>query len=97
MSQITPRHVCLCSKCHGASKSFTKRTIEAHLRQDQSFLQTLSAHGDSAAFVQSCINQTLQLLSQIHGGPSLPGTAPDADGSHPDGLEGALLKFLTDT
>jgi hypothetical protein len=94
MPPAAPKHICPCSKCHGGSKRLTKRTIELHLQQDQEYFQSLSSDRDIAILVQSCITQTIQLLSQLHGDPILPDTEPDADGSHPDGSErpeGVLL------
>lgn len=69
----------------------TKRTIQAHLEQDQQFLQSLSAETKSAILVQSHITQMIQLLSQSHGGHELLATASDHDGSHSEGSKGALL------
>ncbi|KAH8978361.1 hypothetical protein EDB86DRAFT_3090785 [Lactarius hatsudake] len=68
----------------------TKRTIESHLRQDQGFLQSLSSNTESAAFVRSCIDQTIQLISQLEGGISRPDTVPDFVGSRSEDLEDPL-------
>jgi hypothetical protein len=87
-------YTCPCSKFQQGSKDITKRTIEAHLHQDQKFLQALPSDTDSAHFVKSCINQTTQLLSKLRGGPRLLGTASDVDGSHPEDPEGVLLSFF---
>jgi len=90
MPPAAPRYNCPCSKCNGGPKKVTKRTIEAHLQQDQLFLQSLSSDTDTAILVQSCIDQTMQLISQLHGAPILPDTAPVAGRSYPEGPEGAL-------
>jgi hypothetical protein len=78
----------------------TRRTIEAHLQQDQNYLWSLSSQSESALFVKSCIDRTIQLLSEVKGAPRLLDTAPDAGGSggsHPEGPEGALLSsFISD-
>ena len=76
------------------SKELSKRTIEAHLKQDQMYLQSISpTNTDLIQFVQSHIDQMIILLSQIHGGHILPDTAPGVEGSHPESPEGALLAF----
>jgi hypothetical protein len=73
----------------------TKRTIEAHLSADQLFFQSLPPNATrNRAFVESCISQTIQLLSSTHGGHLLPHSAPDAAGSSSENLEGAQLSFF---
>jgi hypothetical protein len=73
----------------------SKRTIETHLKQDQMHLQSISStNTDLIQFMQSSIDQTIKLLSRIHGGHMLLDTAQDVDGSHPEYPEGALLSFL---
>jgi hypothetical protein len=94
MPQAAPRHICPCSKCHRRSKRLTKQTIEHHLQRDQQYFQSLSSDKDIAILVQSCITQTIRLLSRLHGDPILPDMEPDADGSCSDGSErpeGVLL------
>jgi hypothetical protein len=92
---MSQTYICPCSKCRGGSKAITKRTIELHLQQDRQFLQSLPSDADSAVFVKACVNQTTQLLSQLHRGPRLLDTALDVDGSHPEDPEGVFLSFLT--
>jgi hypothetical protein len=92
---MSQRYICQCSKCQGGSKGITKRTIEVHLQQDRHFLQSLPSDADSALFVKSCINQTTQLLSQLHRGPRWLDTVSDVEGSHPEDSEGVFLSFLT--
>jgi hypothetical protein len=86
-------YICLCSKCQGGSKGITKRTIEVHLQLDRDFLQSLPSDGDSALLVKSCIDQTTQLLSQLHRGPRWLDTVSDVEGSHPEDPEGVFLAF----
>jgi len=97
MPQAQAYH-CQCSKCHGKAKFCTKRTIEAHLSADQSFLQSLPQDAadltGNRAFVESCINQTIQILSMTHGGHLLPHTAPNAERSGLENSEGAQLSFF---
>lgn len=87
------KYTCLCSKCYRASKMVTKRTLEAHLQQDQQFFQTLSPNTDSARTVKSCIDQNIQFLSQLYKHPNLLGSALDGDGSYSEGPKGALLNY----
>lgn len=88
-------YLCKCSRCHGSSRLLSKRTIEAHLKQDQTHLQSISsANTDLYQFVQSSIDQTIKLLSLIHGGHILLDTPLGVDRSHPESLEGVLLTFL---
>jgi hypothetical protein len=93
MLPTAPTHICLCSKCYGRSKRVTKRTIEAHLQQDQLFLQSLSSDTESAHFMRSCINETIQLLSQLHADSRPLDTVSDSDSSHPEGPKGVLHSF----
>jgi hypothetical protein len=96
MSPPTHVYVCQCSRCHGKAKSLTKRTIEAHLAYDQHYIQSLPSNADlttSRAYVESCINQTIQLLSKHLEDRILLDTAPDAEGSGLEGSEGASLHF----
>ena len=81
---------CLCSRCNGGSKSITKRSIEIHLQRDQALLQSLPPHTDVAISVKSCINQMIELLSEIYGGHTLPDLVSDLEGSHPVSSEGVL-------
>jgi hypothetical protein len=73
----------------------SKRTIEAHLKQDQTHLQSISStNTDLIQFVQSSIDETIKLLSLIHGGHMVLDTTLDVDRSHPESPEGVLLSFL---
>lgn len=65
------------------------------MKLDQTRLQSISsANTDLAQFVQSCIDQTIELLSLIYGGHVLLYTAPDVHGSHPETTEGVQLILL---
>jgi hypothetical protein len=92
-------YLCQCSKCHGKSKFHTKRTIESHLSDDQRFLMSLPRDPtdltSNRTFVESCINQTIQLLSRTRGGHLLPHTASDAAGSYLEDPEGVQLRFFS--
>ncbi|KAF8268982.1 hypothetical protein EI94DRAFT_1799790 [Lactarius quietus] len=81
-----------------AAKKVTKRTIEAHLLQDRQTLQSLSSlNTDLLAFMQSRIDHTVKLLSDIHGSSTMLHTVSDLDGSQPEDLEAkaALNKALS--
>jgi hypothetical protein len=91
---MAPTYRCKCSKCHGAinPKSITKRTVEAHIQQDRQKLQSaLLSNTDLIDFLQLRVDKTLQVLSGIHGGLSIPDTVSDFDGSHPAGSEGTIF------
>ena len=89
---MATKYKCPCSKCDVGSRSISQRTIEAHLLKDQMFLGCLQPGTDSALFVKSCIDRTIQFLSQLNGGTSVLDPAPGADGSRPEGSEGVFLK-----
>ncbi|KAF8257121.1 hypothetical protein EI94DRAFT_1818941 [Lactarius quietus] len=74
------------STCLG-SKLVMKRTIEAHLWQDQDFLGSIQSDTISAKIVQSHINQTINLLARINTGHGRPNMTSDLDGSCPEGSE----------
>ena len=75
-----------------SSKWISKRTIEAHLLKDRQFLGTLPPGTDSASFVKSCIDRTIEFLSQLHGGTRVLDIALDGAGSRLEGSEGEILK-----
>jgi hypothetical protein len=82
----TQVYLCQCSKCHGKAKFRTRRTIEAHLSADQSFLQSLPQDATgNRSFVESCITQTMLVLSRSH---LLPHMAPDPERSYLENSEG---------
>ena len=94
MPPSSQKYKCLCSTCHGVSRLITKRTIEAHLKQDQDLFKSISGDSDFAISVRSHIIATSSLLAQLHGGHRAHGTAPGTSGSrgsHPDRSEGAFL------
>lgn len=82
---------CVCSRCYKGQKKVTKRTIEAHLRQDRETLKSVSVSTDLHAFLQSKIDQTQQLISHIYGGHSMLDLVSDSSGSHRVGPEGLSL------
>jgi hypothetical protein len=91
----TQVYLCQCSKCHGKAKFHTKRTIETHLNANQCFLQSLPQDAadltGNHSFVESCITQTIQLLSRTC---LLPHTAPDAERSCLENSEGVQLSIF---
>jgi hypothetical protein len=92
-----PRYMCPCSGCYQKPKNpVTKRTLENHLSRDQGFMQSIPPNSDHTSgrdYVESCIQRTIELLSQINTGYLLPDTAPDADRSYLGGSEGAPLSL----
>ena len=71
MPPSSQKYKCLCSTCHGVSRLITKRTIEAHLKQDQDLFKSISGDSDFAISVRSHIIATSSLLAQLHGGRAL--------------------------
>src|ERR1700744_5147100 len=94
MPPVAQTYKCPCFRCQGGSKRVTKRSVESHLKHDQLYLQSLNSSTKSARFVESCINETIILLSQIHRGSTVLDTEPDLGRSHPEGSEGAQFSCV---
>ncbi|KAI9432914.1 hypothetical protein H4582DRAFT_2082727 [Lactarius indigo] len=71
-----------------------KCMIEDHLQLDQAYYKTLQPNGLLAPIVKTYIENTIQLLSQINGGPLLPKTTSDVVGSHSEDSEDLPLQLV---
>jgi hypothetical protein len=96
MPTAAPVYPCQCTVCKSLRKSYTKRTIESHLRRDRNLLQSVPPSDTQlTSFVRLCIDQNIQLLSCIYRGQMPTDTASDAQGSHAEDFTGVQLKSLT--
>jgi hypothetical protein len=86
-SQLTNACVLGATKDKKVSPNILLRPIYSKIET----LQSVSAHTDLRVFLQSRIDQTLQVLSHIYGGHGMLDMVSDLDGSHQVDPEGLLL------
>ena len=82
MASATQKYLCPCSVCN-SRKSLTKRTIQGHVKRNQAELRDLIAQGGSQhtiGYLQSCFDQTTQLLASLPGGSQGSSLSPYPDG-----------------
>jgi hypothetical protein len=68
-------------------KHLTRRTIQAHLRQNEEQLDNLIALGGSQQtidFLQDCFDQTTQLLASLAGGSQASSQSHNSNGIYID-------------
>lgn len=83
----SPKYLCPCFTCN-SRKHLVKRTIQAHLRLNLTQLQDqIASQGawQTISYLQSCYDQTAQLLASLAGG-SLGGSQASSPSPFPGGV-----------